>query len=132
MRAWTEIARRGAVELLREGNFRQQAQRLAVGQGYAADAHVNAYYLTDLLYLDGNDLSATPLERRKALLTQLVARVRPPGVLRVSEHVASDGAVFHREACRLGLPGMISRRADARAPAPRGSAILVRCAPGRR
>jgi SagB-type dehydrogenase family enzyme len=41
-------ARRGAVELLREGNFRQQAQRLAVNQGYAADAHVNAYYLTDL------------------------------------------------------------------------------------
>lgn len=41
-------ARRGAVELLREGNFRQQAQRLAVNQGYTADAHVNAYYLTDL------------------------------------------------------------------------------------
>ena len=41
-------ARRGAIELLREGNFREQAQRLAVNQGYAADAHVNAYYLTDL------------------------------------------------------------------------------------
>jgi SagB-type dehydrogenase family enzyme len=41
-------ARRGAVELLREGNFRQQARRLAADQGYAADAHVNAYYLTDL------------------------------------------------------------------------------------
>ncbi|MFN8537664.1 MAG: SagB/ThcOx family dehydrogenase [Thermomicrobiales bacterium] len=41
-------ARRGAIELLREGDFREQAQRLAVNQGYAADAHVNAYYLTDL------------------------------------------------------------------------------------
>jgi SagB-type dehydrogenase family enzyme len=39
---------RHAVELLKEGDFRQQAQRLAVQQGYAADAHVNAYYLTDL------------------------------------------------------------------------------------
>jgi SagB-type dehydrogenase family enzyme len=39
---------RGAIELLKEGNFRQQAQRLAVGQGYAGDAHVNIYYLTDL------------------------------------------------------------------------------------
>jgi SagB-type dehydrogenase family enzyme len=38
----------GAVELLREGDFRQEAQRLAVGQWYPADAHVNAYYLTDL------------------------------------------------------------------------------------
>lgn len=37
-----------AVELLKEGDFRQVAQRLAVGQAYAADAHVNCYYLTAL------------------------------------------------------------------------------------
>lgn len=41
-------ARRGAIELLREGVFREQATRLAVGQGYAGDAHVNVYYLADL------------------------------------------------------------------------------------
>jgi SagB-type dehydrogenase family enzyme len=40
--------RRGAIELLKEGSFRRQAQRLAVEQAYAADAHVNVYYLTDL------------------------------------------------------------------------------------
>ncbi|WP_460522973.1 SagB/ThcOx family dehydrogenase [Flindersiella endophytica] len=39
---------RRAVELLREGSFRAEASRLAVGQWYPADAHVNAYYLTDL------------------------------------------------------------------------------------
>lgn len=38
----------GALELLKGGNFRQQAQRLAVNQGYAGDAHLNIYYLTDL------------------------------------------------------------------------------------
>lgn len=37
-----------AVELLKEGDFRHVAQRLAVGQAYAADAHVNCYYLTAL------------------------------------------------------------------------------------
>ena len=37
-----------AVELLREGDFRSRARDLAVGQWYTADAHVNAYYLTDL------------------------------------------------------------------------------------
>ncbi len=37
-----------AVELLREGAFAEAACRLAVMQGYAADAHVNAYYLADL------------------------------------------------------------------------------------
>jgi SagB-type dehydrogenase family enzyme len=40
--------RLGAVELLRAGDFRRNAQRLAVEQEYAADAHVNSYYLTDL------------------------------------------------------------------------------------
>jgi SagB-type dehydrogenase family enzyme len=35
----------GAVELLREGDFRAQARRIACDQGYAADAHVNCYSL---------------------------------------------------------------------------------------
>jgi SagB-type dehydrogenase family enzyme len=39
---------RQAVELLKEGDFRAQAQRLAFDQDYAGDAHVNCYYLTDL------------------------------------------------------------------------------------
>jgi SagB-type dehydrogenase family enzyme len=37
-----------SVELLREGDFRRQAQRLATEQEYAGEAHVNSYYLTDL------------------------------------------------------------------------------------
>jgi SagB-type dehydrogenase family enzyme len=39
---------RRAIELLKAGDFRQQAQRLAVQQQYAAEAHVNLYCLTDL------------------------------------------------------------------------------------
>lgn len=38
----------GVVELLREGDFRARAERLACIQGYAADAHVNGYALADL------------------------------------------------------------------------------------
>jgi SagB-type dehydrogenase family enzyme len=38
----------GAVEPVRLGQFRQQARRLAFFQDYAADAHVNSYYLADL------------------------------------------------------------------------------------
>jgi len=37
-----------AVELVRSGEFRQQARRLAFFQDYAADAHVNSYYLAEL------------------------------------------------------------------------------------
>ncbi|CAN5544401.1 hypothetical protein BH23CHL2_BH23CHL2_18140 [soil metagenome] len=39
---------RGTLELLATGDFRDDASRLAVGQGYPADAHVNVYYLADL------------------------------------------------------------------------------------
>lgn len=39
---------RGALELLKAGNFREDAARLASGQQYAADAHVNFYALADL------------------------------------------------------------------------------------
>jgi bifunctional non-homologous end joining protein LigD len=88
---------------------------------------VLAYYLDDLLYLDGHDLTAVPLERRKALLASLVRRVSPPGALRYAEHIAGDGAAFFREACKLGIPGMLSRRADAPYPEPKGGRILVPC-----
>ena len=37
-----------AIELLKPGDFRAQARRLAFFQDYAADAHVNSYYLADL------------------------------------------------------------------------------------
>ena len=38
----------GALEQLREGEFRYQAGRLDLGQDLAADASVNVYFLTDL------------------------------------------------------------------------------------
>lgn len=39
---------RGALTLLAAGDFRQDAARLAAGQQYAADAHVNVYSLVNL------------------------------------------------------------------------------------
>ena len=45
---YRHLALRGWVEQTRTGNFRAKAQRLAFDQSYAADAHVNAYYLTHL------------------------------------------------------------------------------------
>jgi nitroreductase len=39
---------RGAIELVKEGLFREQSTRLAAMQEYAGDAHVNSYGLTDL------------------------------------------------------------------------------------
>jgi SagB-type dehydrogenase family enzyme len=41
-------SRDSAVELLRSGDFREQAAHLAFDQAYAGDAHVNSYYLAEL------------------------------------------------------------------------------------
>ncbi len=41
-------AQDGALELLREGVFREEAGALALGQELAADASVNLYYMTEL------------------------------------------------------------------------------------
>jgi bifunctional non-homologous end joining protein LigD len=71
-----------------------------------------AYLVFDLPYLDGRDLTRVPLERRKALLAALVRGSSEPGPLRYLDHVVGSGADFRREAKRLGIAAMVSRRAD--------------------
>jgi bifunctional non-homologous end joining protein LigD len=72
-------------------------------------------YLFDLLHLDGIDLTACPLEQRKSLLARLLARAGrdETTTLRFSDHVVGRGAEFHRQACRHGLEGVVSKRREA-------------------
>lgn len=63
----------------------------------------------DLLHLDGWDLHGTALRDRKALLRDLLADA--PANLRYGEHVHERGDVFFREACALGLEGILAKRA---------------------
>jgi bifunctional non-homologous end joining protein LigD len=83
------------------------------------------YFLFDLMYLDGQDLTRVPLERRKALLEELVRRAGH-GALRYVEHIAGGGADFHREACRLGIAAMVSRKAGSKYDAKAGW-VTVAC-----
>ena len=66
----------------------------------------------DLLYLDGINLMGVPLTDRKALLRRLLGRNSKTGQIRFSEHLAGDADKMLTEACRLGLEGIISKRAD--------------------
>jgi bifunctional non-homologous end joining protein LigD len=84
---------------------------LAGGPGATATLAL-VYLVFDLPYLDGRDLTRVPLERRKALLAALVRGSSEPGPLRYLDHVAGSGADFRREAKRLGVAAMVSRRAD--------------------
>jgi hypothetical protein len=49
-----------------------------------------------------------PLVDRKKRLTTLVARRRTGIVL--STHAADDGATIFRQACKMGLEGIVSKR----------------------
>ncbi len=70
------------------------------------------FYAFDLLFLDGYDLQASTQILRKQLLEAVVGR--RSARVRCSEHFAESGAVVLCHACRLGLEGVISKRADAR------------------
>ena len=68
------------------------------------------YMVFDLLYLDGRDISRLPLLARKALLKALVRKARRQ--IRYSEHFDSDAETIYRDACRIALEGLISKKAD--------------------
>lgn len=67
--------------------------------------------LFDLLFLDGVDMRGQPLHLRKETLSNLVA-ARPSDRIRFSDHAAVDGNVLFSLACKSGLEGLISKKAD--------------------
>jgi len=65
----------------------------------------------DLIEVDGLDLRPLPLLARRTRLDGLLAEA-PPG-LRFSEHMeGADGDALFTHACRMGLEGIVSKRAD--------------------
>ncbi|HET7753830.1 MAG TPA: DNA ligase D [Anaeromyxobacteraceae bacterium] len=71
-----------------------------------------AYFVFDLLWLDGTDFGRRPLHERKAVLSELLEKAGID-LLKPSSHWDQDGEAVWREACRLGLEGIVSKRADA-------------------
>jgi bifunctional non-homologous end joining protein LigD len=67
-----------------------------------------AYYVFDILWIDGRDVMSLPLEQRRALLDELP--LRPP-LQRVS--TLDDDKPWER-ACREGWEGVIAKRRDSR------------------
>jgi bifunctional non-homologous end joining protein LigD len=66
-----------------------------------------AYYVFDLLYLDGYDLRRVWLEARKEILAQILL---PAEVIRYSEHFPEQGIALFRAAQQQGLEGILGKR----------------------
>jgi bifunctional non-homologous end joining protein LigD len=72
-----------------------------------------AYYLFDILHLNGEDLRKRPLVERKTMLKELIETSAPGGPLAYSDHVLGHGDDVFSNACDLHLEGIISKLADA-------------------
>jgi bifunctional non-homologous end joining protein LigD len=71
------------------------------------------YWVFDLLYLDGRDLTREPLLERKVALRRLLKGNSRTGPIRYAEHFDEDGAAIFQHACAMHLEGIVSKRRDA-------------------
>ncbi len=71
------------------------------------------YYAFDLLYLDGFDLRGASLLGRKRVLAALLDTATGEQRIKYVDHIAGDGKLVLQHACKLGLEGVVSKRADA-------------------
>ena len=79
-----------------------------------------AFYVFDLMHLDGDDFKPQPLRERKAALARLLAKAPKRGPLRLSESLTEPGPTLLKHACKMGLEGIVSKRADAAYHSGRG------------
>jgi len=85
----------------------------ALQKAFDARSDTNlVYYVFDLLYFDGYDVRQVALLDRKRALAAIIPNATS-GLIRYSDHIPGRGEVVFAEACRRGMEGIISKRADA-------------------
>ena len=90
------------------------------------NAEALVFFLFDLLHLNGDAVSARPLEERKERLRGLLSQASAP--LQFSDHQIGRGRAFYDYACGLKLEGIVSKRVEAPyAPGNRGLWLKVKC-----
>ncbi|HEV3471761.1 MAG TPA: non-homologous end-joining DNA ligase [Actinomycetota bacterium] len=65
------------------------------------------YFVFDIMHLDGRDVRRRDLLARKELLRDALKWADP---LTYVEHIVGEGEAAHREACKLGLEGVMAKR----------------------
>src|SRR5687768_1628951 len=83
----------------------------ALGRAIAWERHRIVLFAFDLLLLDGEDLRARPLVERRARLQELIGPGDAFSAIQFSAHHEGDGAVLFKAAERMGLEGIVSKRA---------------------
>jgi len=105
-----------------QGRSRFQLLQNAAAGGAAPKL---VFYVFDLMFLDGTELAALPLEERRRRLRALVGKRK--GVLQVAPAFEVEPAVLFAEARRHGLEGIIAKRPGSRYEADRRSGAWLKC-----
>jgi bifunctional non-homologous end joining protein LigD len=84
-------------------SFQLLQQHLKTGEGTLV------YYVFDILYLDGYDLTGLPLRRRKEILKQALPDNE---VIRYSDHIEGNGIALYDAALDQGLEGIMAKNAE--------------------
>lgn len=71
-----------------------------------------AFYVFDLLYLNGFDLMGMKLVERKRLLAEVVNSSPASGPILYSDHLQGNAQAVFEHACLHGLEGIVAKRAD--------------------
>jgi bifunctional non-homologous end joining protein LigD len=82
------------------------------------------YYVFDLIQLDGRDLTAVPLLKRKAMAKMLLARA--PDTVRFSASIAAESKRVLAEMKARGLEGVIAKQKDSKYEIGRRSGAWVK------
>ena len=86
-----------------KGDFQLLQQWQKTGQGELV------YYVFDILWLDGYNVTQLPLNERKEILKQILPE---HDMIRFSDHVAANGRNFFEAASKQGLEGIMAKNAD--------------------
>ena len=68
------------------------------------------YYVFDMLWLDGYDLTALPLTRRREILRGNFLPAE--GIIRLSENFESPATMLLSAAAKIGIEGIVAKKAD--------------------
>jgi DNA ligase D-like protein (predicted ligase) len=115
------VLRRESPPLIADGEivaFKDGVTSFARLQERMQNAHPSAsqiaaipvlYFLFDLIWFDGYDLSELPVTARKSVLRRAVAF---DASIRFSDHLDEQGEAAFEEACRRGWEGLVAKHAS--------------------
>jgi len=110
-----------------EGRASFQRLQNVLRDGHESDL---TYFVFDLPYLNGRDLSQATLRQRKAALESILKRRSPAndGWIRYSDHIEGNGQEVLDQACRNRLEGIVCKEANSPYEARRTKTWLkVKC-----